>query len=177
VTLVAESFGDPAALATPLRDAIHGIDKNQPIFNVRTFDSFYRYRAVSTTDLIINTVAGMGVMGVGIAMVGLYGLVAYAASRRTREIGIRIAIGAQRSAVLRMVMRQGVTLAACGLVVGLAGSFGCQRLLSNAFVGAGTDWATYIIVAPFLLAVTVIAAYIPARRASRIDPMAALRYE
>jgi len=177
MVLLAESFGDPASLATPLREAVHALDANQPIYNVRTYDEFYHYRAVSTTNLIIEVVGAMGLMGMILAMVGLYGLVAYAAGRRTREIGIRMAIGAQRSSVLRMVMRQGFVLALCGLGAGLVASFGAERVLNAMFNGTSVDFPTYFVVVPGLLAVTLFAGYIPARRASRVDPMKALRYE
>jgi ABC-type antimicrobial peptide transport system permease subunit len=118
-------------------------------------------------------------MGLVLAIVGLYGLVAYAAARRTREIGIRMAIGATAPTVLRMVLRQGVTLALTGLVLGLAGSIGAGVLLSAAFP-SGNDQRDYLslaLVAPVVLVVTVLATYIPARRASRVNPMEALRYE
>jgi ABC-type antimicrobial peptide transport system permease subunit len=119
----------------------------------------------------------MGAMGLVLAIVGLYGLVAYAAGRRTREIGIRMAIGAQRTTVLRMVMRQGSILALSGIGVGLVATFGAERLLQAIFSGSKIDFVTYLLVAPALLAVTMLAAYVPARRASRVDPMRALRYE
>jgi ABC-type antimicrobial peptide transport system permease subunit len=119
----------------------------------------------------------MGLMGLVLSMVGLYGLVAYAASRRTREIGIRMAMGAHRTAVLRMVMRQGMLLALSGIAVGLVASYQAERLLNSIFVGGGTDAVSYWLVAAALLAVTAFAAYIPARRAARVDPMLALRYE
>jgi ABC-type antimicrobial peptide transport system permease subunit len=119
----------------------------------------------------------MGLMGLVLALVGLYGLVSYAATRRSREIGIRMAIGAARGSVLRMVLRQGVVLALIGIAIGLAASFGAQRLLQAIFETSGTDFVTYLLVAPALLAVTALAVYIPARRASRIDPMRVLRYE
>lgn len=177
ITLLALTPGDPASLAEPLRQAIRSIDANQPIFGVRTFQEFYQYRAVSQPNVIVQTVGAMGVMGLVLAVVGLYGLVAYAASRRSREIGIRMAIGAARGTVLRMVLRQGLTLALSGLAIGLALSLGAERLLNGVFAGEGTDFVTYLLVAPALLAVTAIAVYIPARRASRIDPMRVLRYE
>jgi ABC-type antimicrobial peptide transport system permease subunit len=111
--------------------------------------------------------------------VGLYGLVAYAAGRRTKEIGIRMAIGATRQTVLRMVLRQGVALALIGLVVGLFASVGAGALMRAAFPSGDNqrDVLAVVLVAPIVLAVTFLAAYIPARRASRIDPMKALRYE
>jgi predicted permease len=179
MTLLAESIDDPSSLTAPLREVIHGLDANQPIFNIRTMEEFYRMRAVNTPNMIIQTVGGLGVMGLVLAIVGLYGLVAYAASRRTREIGIRMAIGAQRNTVLGMVMRQGLILALAGIGVGLMVSFGAERVLNSMFGGTSSDidFVTYLLVAPALLAVTMLAAYIPARRASRVDPMRALRYE
>jgi ABC-type antimicrobial peptide transport system permease subunit len=118
-------------------------------------------------------------MGLGLSIVGLYGLVAYAASRRTREIGIRMAIGATRQTVLRMVLRQGIVLALVGLVIGLFASVGAGELLRAAFPNGDDqrDFIAVVLVAPVVLAVTFLAAYIPARRASRIEPMKALRYE
>ena len=120
-------------------------------------------------------------MGLGLSIVGLYGLVAYAASRRTKEIGIRMAIGADRPAVLRMVLRQGMVLAVVGLAVGLLASVGAGRVLGAMFPGGGgpdeNPFFGYLLVALAVLAVTFLAAYVPARRASRIDLMKALRYE
>ena len=179
MTLLVESYGDPSSLTAPLREAIRSLDANQPIFNIRTMEEFYQMRAVSTPNMIIQTVGGMGIMGLVLAIVGLYGLVAYAAGRRTREIGIRMAIGAQRNTVLNMVMRQGLILALAGISVGLVASFGAERVLNSMFGGTSShiDFVTYLLVAPALLVVTMLAAYIPARRASRVDPMRALRYE
>jgi macrolide transport system ATP-binding/permease protein len=130
-------------------------------------------------NVLVGTVAAMGLMGLGLAIVGLYGLVAYAVSRRTREIGIRMAIGADRAAVLRMVLRQGLLLAAVGLVVGLAASVGAGALLRAAFPSGNNerDITALLIVIPIVLAVTFLAAYLPARRASRVNPVQALRYE
>jgi putative ABC transport system permease protein len=175
--LLAQSITDPLTLVAPLRAIVHSLDANQPIYDVRTFGDLYHMRAVSTPNLIIQTVAAMGIMGLVLALVGLYGLVAYAAGRRTREIGIRMAIGAQRVSVLRMVMHQGLILALIGIGIGLVASFGAERLLNASFGGSKTDFVAYLLVAPALLAITMLAAYVPARRASRVDPMKALRYE
>jgi len=175
--LLAQSSGDAAGLAEPLRHMVRELDANQPVYGVRTFDDFYRYKAVGQPNVIIRTVAAMGVMGLVLAMVGLYGLVAYAATRRSREIGIRMAIGAARGTVLRMVLKQGLVLALSGIAIGLAASIGAQRLLNAIFDSNGRDFGTYLLVAPALLAITALAVYIPARRASRIDPMRVLRYE
>jgi putative ABC transport system permease protein len=177
--LVAQSTGDAGTLAAPLRDVVRGMDASMPVFNMRTMERLYHMRAISVFNVLVTTVAAMGLMGLVLAIVGLYGLVAYAAARRTREIGIRMAIGATAPTVLRMVLRQGVTLALTGLVLGLAGSIGAGVLLSAAFP-SGNDQRDYLslaLVAPVVLVVTVLATYIPARRASRVNPMEALRYE
>jgi putative ABC transport system permease protein len=177
--MIAQSAGDPAALVSPLREVVRSLDVNQPIFNVRTMEEFYRMRAVSIFNVLIAMVGSMGLMGLGLAIVGLYGLVAYAATRRTREIGIRMAIGASRMTVLRLVLRQGMMLALVGLVLGLAASVGAGQLLAAAFPQGEqqTDVLALVLVIPIVLTVTFLAAYIPARRASRINPMQALRYD
>jgi predicted permease len=179
MALLAQSAGDPATLAAPLREVIHGLDANLPVFNVRTMEALYRMRAISVFQVLIGTVAALGLMGLGLAIVGLYGLVAYAASRRTREIGIRMAIGADARDVLRLVLRQGVLLTVAGLAVGLVASVGAGELLRAAFPSGDDqrDVASLLIVIPIVLAVTSLAAYIPARRASRIDPTQALRHD
>ena len=177
ITLLAESYADPAALVAPLRDLVRSLDANQPIYNVRTMEDYYHKRAVSNPDMIVETVGAMGLTALILSLVGLYGLVAYTAGRRTREIGIRMAIGAQQSSVLRMVIRHGLRLALVGIGTGLALGFGAERALNAIFSSSGVDWAVYLLIAPALLAITLLAAYVPARRASRVDPMKALRYE
>ena len=130
-------------------------------------------------NTIIGLIAAMGAMGLALSIVGLYGLVAYAAKRRTKEIGVRMALGAERGDVLRMVMRHGLGLAAVGLVLGLLSSVGAGELLARAFPGGDErpDFVPLILVAAAVLVVTAIATYVPARRAARVDPMEALRYE
>ncbi|PYR38907.1 MAG: hypothetical protein DMF90_01670 [Acidobacteria bacterium] len=179
MTLLAQFTGDPSTTAAALRQVVKDADINMPIFDSRTMEELYRMRSISVFNLLITIVAGLGLMGLGLAVVGLYGLVAYAAGRRTREIGIRMAIGATNLSVVRMVVRQGATLALTGLVVGLAASIGAGRLLRAAFP-AGIDQQNVVslaLVAPAVLIVTMLAAYVPARRASRISPVQALRYE
>ncbi len=177
--LLTESEGDPSSLVAPLRNIVRSLDANQPIYDVRTMEEFYQISTVGMMNIIIGMVAAMGMMGLALSIVGLYGLVAYAASRRTKEIGIRMALGADRAAVLRMVLRQGLMLATVGLVVGLLASVGTGELLAATFVSGDNtrDFTSLLLVAPAVLAVTALAAYIPARRASRLDPMKALRYE
>lgn len=177
MVMLAQTSGDPASLAGPLREVARSLDANLPIYNVRTMAELYRMRATSIFHVILATVAGMGLMGLGLAIVGLYSLVSFAAGRRTREIGIRMAIGAEEGHVLRMVLGQGLRLAVVGLAIGLVASAGAGRLLLAAFP-TGTnqrDTVALLMVVPIVLAVTFLAAYIPARRASRTSPMQALR--
>jgi putative ABC transport system permease protein len=177
--MLVQSAGDPASLAGPLREVVRGLDANLPIYNVRTMEQFYRMRAVTIFNVLITIIGAMGLMGLGLAIVGLYGLVAYAAARRTREIGIRMAIGAGRGAVLRMVLGQGLVLALVGLGAGLLASAGAGALLRAAFPTGNNqrDPIAFVLVIPIVLAVTFLATYIPARQASRLNPMRALRYE
>jgi len=179
-TILLHTDGDPAAFAGPLRAAVRALDANVPVFGVQTMQDFYNASSVSVTNLLIELVGGMGSIGLALAIVGLYGLVAYSVNRRTREIGIRMAIGARAGAVLLMVMRQGLVLAAAGTMLGVAASAATTGVLRAAFPFPDVprvDVITYVLVVPTLFAVTLLAAYIPARRAARIDPLRALRQD
>ena len=181
MTLLVETAGDASSLAAPLRDLVRSLDPHQPIYNVRTMREYFRTQGLQSMHLIVNLVGSMGLLGLGMALVGLYGLVSYSVSRRTREIGIRIAIGAQQVDVLRVVLRQGMTLALIGVGIGLAGGFGVLRLIRATFTRLQEhtllDPWTFLALPIALLAVTLLASYIPARRAAAIDPNQALRYE
>jgi len=178
MSLIVETEGDPAAIATPLREAVRGLDPNQPIYNVRTLSSFYEQRAISVVVMLTQMVAAMGLLGLTLALVGLYGLIAYSVSRRTQEIGIRMAIGASKAEVVKMVLRQGLALVLGGVLAGGAISFPVARLLTAGLVGLGApNPITYVVVPVALVLITMAACYIPARRASLIDPIRALRYE
>ncbi|HZU25346.1 MAG TPA: ABC transporter permease, partial [Bryobacteraceae bacterium] len=178
MTLIVESYGDPAALAAPLRDVVRALDPNQPIYDVHTMSSYYQQREISIVLMISQMVATMGLLGLTLALVGLYGLIAYSVSRRTQEIGVRMAIGASRVQVLKMVLRQGLVLAAVGIVIGSVASLAVRNLLSAGLIGLGSPTAAVLVIVPVaLLVVTMLACYIPAYRASRIDPLTALRYE
>ena len=177
--LVTESNGDAARLVAPLRQVVRELDASQPVYNVRTMEEFYRMRTTDIFTMILRMVGALAAMGLTLAVVGLYGLTAYAANRRTKEIGIRMAIGAGQGSVLRMILRQGLILAVVGLVVGLVAGAGADRLLNAMFPSGNTrsDPMSIVLVVPIVLAVTFMAVYVPARRASRIHPMQALRDE
>src|SRR6516164_5182812 len=177
LALFMDTTGDPASLGSALRQAVHSLDPDQPVFNLRTMSELYRQRA-GVTRMIMEIVGTMGMVGLSLALVGLYGVVAYSVARRTHEIGIRMAIGARRADVLRMVLQQGLKLSLLGIVIGGAISVATNRLLAAGLVGlAKPTAATYIAVPVLLLVVTLAACYLPAHRASRVEPMKALRYE
>jgi predicted permease len=177
-TLLMATSGGSAALAAPLREIVKDIDPNMPVSGVRTIEEFYYGNASALVFALTRVTALMGLLGLSLALVGLYGLVAYVAARRTREIGIRMAIGAPSSSVLRMVLRHGFALAAAGVILGVFGSVAVGGLVRSVFPNAGmVDITTYLIVVPLLVAITLLAAWIPARRAARIDPLIALRQE
>jgi predicted permease len=180
--LLVRSLGDPTSLVTPLREVVRRLDANLPISNTRTMEELYRLRSVVILNVIVSLIASMGMMGLALAIVGLYGLVAFAASRRIKEIGIRMAIGASRSDVLRMVVGQGLVLAIAGLSIGLVASAGAARALGTIFPGGvggdgRVDYVAFLLVAAAVLVVTLLAAYVPARRASHVNPTDALRHE
>ena len=181
MSLVAESAApDGGAIAPIVRAVVRGLDPDMPVFDVRTMRDFYEQRIVSTGNRITDTVTSLGLMGAVLAMVGLYGLVAYSVSRRTREIGIRMAIGADRRKVVWMVLGQGLKLGAAGVAVGLVLSFFACRLAMSALWFEPHEAVNPLLLGalPLLfLAVVALATWAPARRASLVDPMRSLRDE
>jgi predicted permease len=179
MTLVAEATSpDASFLAGPLRDAVRSQDVNQPIVGMRTFSSLYEQRAIGVPLLVLQLVTAMAAIGLILALVGLYGLVAYSVSRRTREIGLRMAIGAASRDVLTMVLRGGLMLSTVGVLIGGLASVAVARALASGMVGLGApNPAVYVVVPILLVALTLAASYVPARRASRVNPTEALRCE
>jgi macrolide transport system ATP-binding/permease protein len=179
MTLVVETIGaDASPLATPLREIVRSLDVNQPVFGLRSFTSFYEREATGAPSLIMRTAAGMGLLGLTLALVGLYGLISFSVVRRTREIGIRVAVGAGRLNVLSMFLREGMILAAIGILVGSGASIAVARLLMAGTAGLGApNAAAYAIVPLLVIGLTFAATYIPARRASKMDPLRALKYD
>jgi macrolide transport system ATP-binding/permease protein len=178
MVLMLRTGGDPRQLIPSVKDAVRSLDPNLPVLQTRAYEEFYLNQAVYGPRIAIDLVGSMGLVGLLLAVAGLYGLVAYNVIRRTREIGIRIALGAGRSDVLRLVMGKGLVLVGIGTGVGLAMGFMVERLMNSMlFDSGGVDILAYVVVVPTLLLVTMLAAYVPARRASRIAPTEALRYE
>ena len=178
MVLMLRSSGDPLQLVEPLKDAVRSLDPNLPMLQIRAYEDLYLNQAVYGPGIAIDLVGTMGAVGLVLAIAGLYGLVAYNVSRRTREIGIRIALGAGSSDVLRLVMGKGLVLVGIGTAIGLAMGFAVERLMNAMLFNAGgVDVVAYLIVVPTLFLVTMLAAYVPARRACRIAPTQALRYE
>jgi putative ABC transport system permease protein len=178
MVLLLRSGGDPLQLVKSVKDVVRTLNPNLPVLETRTYEDLYRYNAVEGPRVAIELVGTMGGVGLLLAIAGLYGLVAYNVSRRTREIGIRMAIGAGPADVLRLVMGKGLVLVGLGTAIGLAMGFAVEQLMNSMlFDAGGVDIAAYLVVVPSMVLVTLLAAYVPARRASRIAPTQALRYE
>jgi macrolide transport system ATP-binding/permease protein len=178
MTLMLRSSGDPQQLVSSVKDVVRTLDANMPMLETRAYDDFYLNQAVKGPEIATDLVGTMGLVGLVLAVAGLYGLVAYNVSRRTREIGIRMALGAAGSDVLRLVLGKGLMLVGIGVLIGLAMGSGVERLMNSMLFNAGgVDLVAYAIVVPLLFLVTMLAAYLPARRALRIAPTQALRYE
>jgi predicted permease len=178
VTMHVLTAGNPAAMAGAIREAVRTIDPEMPVFSVRSMEAFYDARAMLGPRVTMQMVTTVGLMGLLLAVIGLYGVVAYAVSRRTREIGIRMAIGANPGDVSRMILGQGLVFTAIGVGGGLAIAFFASRVVTTFVVGVSPhDPAIFLSVPIVLAAVMIAACWLPARRASRIDPTLALRQE
>jgi putative ABC transport system permease protein len=167
--------GDPKTYVSAIRNAIHEIDHDMPMSQVNTLevmvDNSMGQRRLST--VLLGTFAGLALL---LASIGIYGVMSYTVAQRTRELGVRVALGASRQSVLGLVMRQGVTITLIGVSIGLAGAFGLTRVIATQLFGVkATDPATFGLVTVVLVAVAVAATLVPALRATRVDPLTALR--
>jgi putative ABC transport system permease protein len=175
--LVARTAIDPARLENTVREAFLSIDSTQPVFRVRPLDA-YLSESLATRSFTLTLIAAFGALALALAAVGIYGVISYTVSLRTREVGIRMALGASRHAVLMMVLGQGMKVIIAGLVAGLCASLVLTRFLSTLLYEIqATDVTTFVTVALVLVLVALAANYAPARRASNVDPIVALRYE
>jgi putative ABC transport system permease protein len=177
MTIAIRTRGESTNVAAAARDVIHRLDPDQPIGQVITMNSLMA-RSFARSRFNSLLLAIFSVVALVMAAVGIYGVMSYSVLQRTHEIGVRMALGAQRTDVLKLILRQGILLAITGVAVGLAGSFGLTRVISSLlFDVAATDKTTFAAVSLGLFAITFVASYIPAWRATRVDPLVALRYE
>lgn len=177
INLAVRTNAEPANIAAAARAALQEVDAELPVYNVQTmerrvFGGLWPLRALAA---LLGIFASTGLF---LAAVGIYGVISYSISQRTREIGIRMALGAQSHDVLKLVVREGMMLTAMGMVIGLAGALALTRLLSSLLYGvSAADPATFAMITLLLTSVALLTCYIPARRAAKVDPMIALRYE
>jgi predicted permease len=169
--------GNPTGLLPEIRDAVRQMDPNLPLMNVST-QTELTAEALDQERLFARLSSFFGLLALVLASIGLYGTMAYSVARKTHEIGIRMALGANSLGVLRMLLAQGMKLTLIGVAIGIAGALAATRLISSMIYGVtATDPLTFCSVAACLIFVALLACYIPARRAMRTDPMVALRYE
>ena len=174
---VVRSIGAPESAIASVRDAIHSVDSGQPVARLQTMELLVS-DALSSERFLLFMIGLFAAMALVLAVVGIYGVLAYVTSRRVHEIGIRMALGAQRSDVSRLVLGHGLALTLAGVALGLAGAWAATRVLNSVLFGiSSTDPLTFIGVAAILGSAAMLACWIPARRAMRVDPMVALRYE
>jgi predicted permease len=177
LAIVVRTSTDPANLVSSLRNKINSIDPNLPVFAINTMDQLMKDQTLQSrlTAILLSIFALMALV---LASIGIYGVISYSATQRTHEIGIRMAIGAQRVDILKLIVKEGMLLVLIGITLGLFGAFFTTRLISGQLYSvSATDLMTFMVV-PFILSViALLACYIPARRATRVDPMVALRYE
>jgi putative ABC transport system permease protein len=177
MVLVARTSVDPASLSAALRQQVWAIDKDQPVFDVKTMQEV-RSTSVAIYSFSSVMIAIFAVIALVLAAIGIYGVMAFAVTQRTQEIGIRMALGARTADVLKLVVKHGMKLALLGIVIGLAGSWALTRFIEKLLVGVQpTDLLTFSLVSVCLLVAAFVACYLPARRATKVDPLVALRYE
>lgn len=168
---------DPQALVAAISREIHSLDKDLPVTKISAFEDILA-REVSPKKFTTGLLSGFAALALLLAAIGIYGVTSYTVAQRTHEVGIRMAIGAQKADVLGLFMREGLRLVMAGLAIGLVGAFALTRLITSLLFGVSpTDWITFTLVALALLVVAMLACYIPARRATKVDPLVALRYE
>jgi predicted permease len=177
VTLLARTSVDPLRSAGPLRGEIRALDENLPVFNIKTMHEHMNSTLLGA-KIAAGVVGTFGLLGLVLAAVGIYGVLSYAVSQRTREIGLRLVLGAKRFDTIKLVVGQAVLLTSAGMAIGLAGAFGLSRIASNLLYGvSATDPVIFATVSAILVGVSIIAAVVPTWRAMRVDPIVALRYE
>ncbi len=176
-SMVVRTTGDPQSFANAVRGAIWSVDKDQPVWKVCTLDSLLQ-RSLGYQRFLLQLLGGFAALALLLAAVGIYGVLAYAVSQQTREFGIRMALGAQASDIFRLILGQGLKLTLGGVAIGLLGALGLTRLMNSLlFNVSATDPLTFLMIVFLLMIVVLFACWIPARRATKVDPMIALRCE
>jgi predicted permease len=177
-TLEVKTAGDPAAMIPEVEGAIRWMTPGLPVFQVKMLhDALYSLNGLLIYQIAAALAGVLGTLGLVLSVVGVYGVLSYVVSQRTSEIGVRMALGAGRGDILRIVYRQGLWIVGIGLALGLGASFGVAHLLRSLIVVSPGDPVTYVGVSALLAAIAMLACYIPARRAMRVEPMRALRME
>ena len=175
--LAVRTVADPESLIATVKETARAADRNVPLLRINTMDRILT-RATAAPRVYATLLGAFASLALALAAVGLYGLVSYTVSQRTHEMGIRLALGAERTEIVQLVLRGGLALAGIGAVIGVAVAFATTRLLSGLTAGVQpSDPLTFAIVTVVLMAAAMIASYLPARRAARVDPMTALRTE
>jgi putative ABC transport system permease protein len=175
--LVVRTKVDPLSIATSVRNQVWAIDKDQPVSDIRSMDDIVS-EAVARQRFSMLLLGVFAALALVLAAVGIYGVMSYSVAQRTHEIGIRMALGAQRSDVLKMTVKQGLKLVVAGLVIGLAAAFVLTRVMASLLFGvSATDPVTFVSISLVLIGVAALASYIPALRATKVDPLVALRYQ
>jgi len=175
MTLMVHSRVDPTSLAGPVSAQVRAIDPEVPVYDVRSLEDLYQKRAMLPPRLTFQMMASLALIGIGLAVIGLYGVIAYLTARRTHEIGIRMALGAERRGVLLLVVRHAAAVVGIGLALGVAASFAAAPLLAGPFDIEPRNAAVFTLTPALVAAAALAAVLIPARRASRVDPVKALR--
>jgi putative ABC transport system permease protein len=177
MTVIVKGSSDPNQLISSVRQQVKAVDQDQPIYEIRTMDEI-RAESVAPERLNLTLLSLFAGIALVLAIVGIYGVMSYAVTQRTHEIGIRMAIGAQTWDVFRMILKQGMTLALLGIGIGLVGAFALTRLMTSMLFGIEpTDPVTFTVIAVLLTTVALLACYLPGRRATKVDPVVSLRYE
>ena len=177
MTMVIHTTTDPLGLAAAVRNQVREVDANLPVYEVQTMEQRLA-SSVSPRRFNLLLLGVFALLALALAALGVYGVIAYGATQRMHEIGIRMALGAQRTDVLKMLIRQGMSLVAIGVVLGLAGAWALTRVMVSLLFGVKpTDATTFASVSALLIVIALLACYIPARRATKVDPLVALRYE
>jgi putative ABC transport system permease protein len=177
MTVFVRTNGNPTDLAQALRAEVFAIDRNQPVYSLKTLDQRVLETIALSRSLML-LFSGFALLALVLACVGIYGIVSYSVSQRTREIGIRMALGARAVDVLRLVLKNGMTLVIAGVAIGVGGALALTRFLTTMLFGVTpTDTTTFVVVSVVLAIVALIACLVPARRATKVDPLVALKYE